>query len=378
MTEAGRPGAKPPGPDQSVSPPSAEPGAESLQVGQWNEHPAVVRRVFPGPRGVDLPLRVAFERRAYADIVAHAKESLQAEICGVLVGSPCRDDEGDFVHVAAVVRGAHADEGSRHVTFTQETWNNIHAAMQRNHPKLHIVGWYHSHPGFGVEFSEMDAFIQRNFFPGPQQIGLVTDPLGGDVGICMNAGEEIRYLPKFWVDSRELKCRVPDSARPVSGEARGATESSADTVAALETRISQLIQAVDDMRRTLYRWVYGLGMLTGFAILLFISQQATTLIFGEVPKPPSRFRFVPIPLNIDGKACLLGVDVVSWQIPPELLYIPPASEPQSDAAEKGAPKKGTPNNRDPNHRPDSPAATAKPVPEGGQPAPGSTRKGATP
>ena len=35
---------------------------------------------------------------------------------------------------------------------------------------LKIVGWYHTHPGFGVEFSEMDLFIQQNFFGGPAQI----------------------------------------------------------------------------------------------------------------------------------------------------------------------------------------------------------------
>ncbi len=36
--------------------------------------------------------------------------------------------------------------------------------MEEKHSSLSIVGWYHSHPGFGVEFSDMDMFIQKNFF----------------------------------------------------------------------------------------------------------------------------------------------------------------------------------------------------------------------
>ena len=125
-----------------------------------------LRRNFPGPRGAQATLRVAVDRKANAELIAHAKESLNAEICGVLAGRVCTDDEGTFVHVEAAVRGSAASGGSTHVTFTHATWNAIHQTMEREHPELRIVGWYHSHPGFGVEFSEMDLFIQKNFFPG--------------------------------------------------------------------------------------------------------------------------------------------------------------------------------------------------------------------
>ncbi len=321
------------GPDRSDSSQPDETGGNSMSVGEWKERCVVVRRVFPGPRVVDVPLRIAFERAAYAEIVAHAKDSLEAEICGVLIGSPCQDEEGDFVHVAAVIQGAHAAEGSRHVTFTQETWNGIHAAMERDHPRLQIVGWYHSHPGFGVEFSEMDLFIQKNFFAGAMQIGLVIDPLGGDVAICMNADDKTRYVPKFWIDAREHKCRMPARAAAATGEQAVCGDVAADAVAALETRIGQLIATVDDMRRTLYRWIYALGMLLGLAIILFISLQVSTLLFGEIPTPPSRISFATIPLRIDGQPCLLGVSVVTWKIPPELIYTLPSEDEKEGTQE---------------------------------------------
>src|SRR5262249_57979759 len=160
-----------------------------------------------------VQLRVAMDRAPYADVIAQAKESLQAEICGVLAGEVCEDDDGLFVHVKAAVRGAAAKEGTVHVTYTQETWNAIHQAMERDHPRLEIVGWYHSHPGFGVEFSDMDLFIQKNFFSGPAQFGLVTDRLGGDGALIANRCGKIEYMPRFGDDGRDHRGAVPPPAR---------------------------------------------------------------------------------------------------------------------------------------------------------------------
>ena len=309
------------GPDQQVS------------VDGWKDRRKPTRRQFPGPHGVDVPLRVALERAAYAEVVAHAKESLDAEICGVLVGADCVDDDGPFVHAQAAIRGEKAKQGSAHVTFTQDTWNTIHETIEREYPKLQIVGWYHSHPGFGVAFSEMDIFIQKNFFPGATQIALVTDPLGGEVAICVNQDDGICYVPRFWVDAREQKCYRPkdDGGMSTSGGGGGASD---ETVAALETRVTQLIQVVDDVRRTFYRWVTTLGMLVGFAIIFFIARQVAHMVFGDIPEPPKRIRFLQVPVEIDGRACLLGVDVVQWKIPPEMYAFQKEKEKPDEQQDK--------------------------------------------
>src|SRR6185436_11598002 len=139
------------------------------------------------------------------------KESLDKEICGVLVGDVCEDDEGSFVHIKAIIRGDSAQQGSTHVTYTQETWTASHKTMEERYRKLQIVGWYHSHPGYGVQFSEMDRFIQKNFFSGPTQLGLVIDPLGGDVSICVNTDAGLENIGQFWVDGREQRFQLPPS-----------------------------------------------------------------------------------------------------------------------------------------------------------------------
>ena len=45
-----------------------------------------------------------------------------------------------------------------------------------------MVGWYHTHPGWGVFLSGMDLFICNNFFNRPLDVALVIDPCAGDRG----------------------------------------------------------------------------------------------------------------------------------------------------------------------------------------------------
>ncbi len=277
-----------------------------------------VRRTFPGPRNADATLRVSAGRSAYAELVAHAKSSLKAEVCGVLAGRVCEDDEGIFVDIEAVIPGTAASEGSVQVTFTQETWNAIHASLERDHPKLKIVGWYHTHPGFGVEFSEMDLFIQRNFFAGPAHLALVTDPLSGDVAICMNTPEGIQYLDRFWVDGREQQCRVPSRLSTKPGETQPAA--SPDKLRALEERVSQLVQALDDVRTFHYRFMLACGFMFCLALILAVGYSIYSQ-WGARLEPPKLNQIVPVPVQIGDKTVILGVGITSWEVPPELNAI---------------------------------------------------------
>jgi proteasome lid subunit RPN8/RPN11 len=84
--------------------------------------------------------------------------------------------ETDRTVVDACIAGINAAQGGAHVTFTQDTWEHIYKIKDRQFPDARIVGWYHSHPGFGVFLSEHDLFIQENFFSNPQQVAWVYDP----------------------------------------------------------------------------------------------------------------------------------------------------------------------------------------------------------
>lgn len=279
-----------------------------------------IRRQFPGPRNADVALRVSFERRANADLIAHAKESLDVEVCGVLVGELCEDDEGPFVYVLAAIRGRAASEASTHVTFTQATWNSIHQTLERDYPDLKIVGWYHTHPGFGVEFSDMDLFIQQNFFGGPAQIAMVTDPLSGAVAICLNTAKGVRYLPRFWVDGREQPCRVPAPTGQSAAGTVGPGTAAGGDLAQLEARISQLVQAIDEQRA----WQHSFMLLCGFVFCLAVIAGVGYFIFKTYNsrlEPPQVRQMIPVEIQVGDKTVMLGIGVVEWKVPDELNAI---------------------------------------------------------
>ncbi len=124
------------------------------------------------PRTATKTPPIIMESEVARKIRQHSRSSMKAEVCGVLIGS----NENDRMAVTACIAGINAAQGGTHVTFTQDTWEHIYKIKDREFPDDKIVGWYHSHPGFGVFLSEHDMFIQENFFSGPHQIAWVYDP----------------------------------------------------------------------------------------------------------------------------------------------------------------------------------------------------------
>lgn len=107
-------------------------------------------------------------------IYDHVFASDGAEVGGVLVGDV---DATGRALVHGMIPALEADGARASVTFTHDAWQAIIEVQERDFPDSPvIVGWYHSHPGFGIFLSEHDIFIQRNFFREPFQVAYVVDP----------------------------------------------------------------------------------------------------------------------------------------------------------------------------------------------------------
>lgn len=142
-----------------------------------------------------------------AAIEEHVCSDTDREVGGILVGRI----DGSAV-VSASIPALQAVGSSANVTFTHEVWEEALTVVDRDHPGERIVGWYHSHPDFGVFLSEYDQFIQRNFFGGEGMVALVVDPIRGEGGWFVSVGDDIEELPTFTTRS------VPGAA----GEAEAA------------------------------------------------------------------------------------------------------------------------------------------------------------
>jgi proteasome lid subunit RPN8/RPN11 len=157
---------------------------------------------FPGGRNEGF--RVFFTPEVHAAVWQHAALETSVEICGVLVGSWHRDEVGPFVKVSASIRGEGADTRFAEVTFTHETWAKINHEMDTRYSNLSIVGWYHTHPDFGIFLSDRDRFIQEHFFSGPGQVAHVIDPIRKIEGLFVWRDGKPALAKHYWIGDRIL------------------------------------------------------------------------------------------------------------------------------------------------------------------------------
>ncbi|HEY3412754.1 MAG TPA: LysM peptidoglycan-binding domain-containing protein [Armatimonadota bacterium] len=112
-----------------------------------------------------------------------ASTDTSRELAGVLLGGLANDRPHPRVDVVAAITAKHTNSAKSRVTFTHETWNDINRVKDEQFPDLRIVGWFHTHPGFGIFLSGMDLFIQHHFFNLPWQIAYVVDPISRTSGL---------------------------------------------------------------------------------------------------------------------------------------------------------------------------------------------------
>lgn len=240
--------------------------------------PQVKERDAARLRGGDYPWRdlpaiapareeryqVVIAQSVMDDIHAHGQSAPDVEVCGVLLGNVYRDAKGPWCFIEASVRGNFASGRETQVTITSETWTHVNEIRDRLHPDKKFIGWYHTHPGFGIFLSGMDDFIQANWFSEPWQVALVYDPSSEEEGIFV------------WRDGKtvgEPFLIVPDDGGAVlrAGMAIGSAESSeklpSGTLGDLMSRLQQTEQR--------QRWILaGLGVVgliaLGWPLIVFM------------------------------------------------------------------------------------------------------------
>ena len=123
----------------------------------------------------DLPIFVDLD--VMRDMEAHALTDTKVELGGVMLGQRYLDrDDQPFVVVTDCLRAEHYESTQSRFKFTHETWSQITRQRSEYPEGTEMVGWYHTHPGWGVFLSGMDMFICNNFFSGPLDVALVIDP----------------------------------------------------------------------------------------------------------------------------------------------------------------------------------------------------------
>ena len=129
------------------------------------------------PGLADLP--IFLDRRAADAIERHALSDTSVELGGILLGKECLDQQTGqpFVWISHSLEAKHYANTQASFTYTHDSWEEITRQRDQKFPDFDIVGWYHTHPSFGIFLSHHDLFIHQHFFSQPLQVAYVVDPI---------------------------------------------------------------------------------------------------------------------------------------------------------------------------------------------------------
>jgi proteasome lid subunit RPN8/RPN11 len=129
----------------------------------------------------------AYRRSALELAHRHARQYPRQEVGGILLGIIRESDEGQYLSiVTGIIRSDTAISREASLRFGPDTWVDTLAVRDR-HPiygdedTWQVVGWYHTHPGFGIFLSSLDVHTHGAFLH-PGHIALVIDPSIGAYG----------------------------------------------------------------------------------------------------------------------------------------------------------------------------------------------------
>ena len=161
-----------------------------------------------------LPKRYKFDPDLLTQIEKHCYSTLEYEVGGMLFGKIT----STTTQINGFVPALKASKQLVTLTFTHDVWDAILKEGEEKFPGQQIVGWYHTHPSFGIFLSDYDQFIQTEFFKQKGQVALVVDPVAGKLGWFETAGSEVKLIAADETTTGPKQKK--DSSGPVSAKRR--------------------------------------------------------------------------------------------------------------------------------------------------------------
>ena len=124
------------------------------------------------------------------EILGYSEGNLQRELGGLLLGSVL-DAPRAAIEVRHFLPAVDARSQSAALRFTHETWAKLTRQREERYPEAQVVGWHHTHPGFGIFLSRYDEFIHEHYFTEPWHVAMVVDPKREEFGFFQWRGGKI-------------------------------------------------------------------------------------------------------------------------------------------------------------------------------------------
>jgi proteasome lid subunit RPN8/RPN11 len=135
-------------------------------------------------------LKIICPKEIMQKIEEHCFSETKVEVGGFLVGHR----KENITTVKHILKAKHASSKQSQLTFTNKTWESVWNELPGLGDDLELVGWFHSHPNFGVFLSDYDKFIQNQFFKDDGKITIVVDPIQGQRGWFYSTGGDVHPM----------------------------------------------------------------------------------------------------------------------------------------------------------------------------------------
>ncbi len=161
-------------------------------------------------------VQVYIKQDVYKRIEKFAKEEMSKEVGSILIGDYVDEKDRKTVIISNYIEAKYTDASASTLTFTHETWDYVYKEKDKKYPDKKIVGWQHTHPGYGIFLSNYDIFIQENFFNLPWQIAYVVDPIADTRGFFEWKNDKIAKMSGFYVyDEVGREIKISEKAKPI-------------------------------------------------------------------------------------------------------------------------------------------------------------------
>ena len=161
----------------------------------------------------DSKIVIYIDKQAYDAIHRHGAANPKREVVGIILGNASENSTGTYrVDIIGIVKSDSAPGNQTQAQFTHEVWLQLVESAKRDYPNQKVVGWYHTHPGFGAFMSDDDVNSHRLAFSHPWHVAAVCDPIKNELCFFGWDGSEIKAIKGFYtyeVPAKELKLLAP-------------------------------------------------------------------------------------------------------------------------------------------------------------------------
>ena len=139
-------------------------------------------------------LHIFLQERLLTEIVDYSRTSMEREVGGVLPGTVYEHRGVPYIELDGYIR-APGDSRAASFRFTADAWSSI---REKQGDQI-LVGWHHTHPGYGIFLSGTDMFSHKSFFNLPWMFALVVDPKAETLGFFQWKNKNVAKCGFFFV-----------------------------------------------------------------------------------------------------------------------------------------------------------------------------------